>query len=190
MPFYHKLGNIPHKRHTQFRKPDGDLYREEVMGTKGFSGIESILYHTYPPTEIQHVEQLADLTVEYSDFGAIRHRHFKTGPLPAGGDGYSSRRVMLGNSDITIGVARPVESMGYYYRNGDNWEVLFVHEGTGQVESIFGWLDFKPGDYIVIPVGTPSQLHFSGKDNRLLVLESATPIDTPQRYRHEYGPML
>ena len=92
MSFYHKLGSIPHKRHTQFRQPNGDLYREEVMGTKGFVGIESILYHTYPPTEVKHVEKLADLKIEYGEFGGIRHRHFKTKPMPLGGDGYSSRR--------------------------------------------------------------------------------------------------
>ena len=190
MPFYHKLGSIPHKRHTQFRKPDGELYREEVMGTRGFSGIESILYHTYPPTEVKHAEKLADLTVEYSEFGAIRHRHFKTKPFPIGGDGYSARRVLLGNGDVTIGVARPAESMNYYYRNGDSWEVLFIHEGAGQIETIFGWLDFRPGDYVVIPVGTTYKLHVAQKDNRMLVIESATAIDPPKRYRNEYGQLL
>jgi homogentisate 1,2-dioxygenase len=190
VPFYHKLGNIPHKRHTQFRKPDGDLYREEVMGTKGFSGIQSILYHTYPPTEVKHVEKLADLQIKYSDFGGIRHRHFKTLNVPLGGDGYSSRRAMLGNSDVSIGMARPTESMNYYYRNGDNWEVLFVHQGSGKLESIFGWLEFHEGDYIVIPVGTTYKIHFDGKDNRVLVVESATPIEFPKRYRNEYGQLL
>ena len=190
MPFYHHLGAIPHKRHTQFRKRNGDLYREELMGTRGFSGIQSILYHTYPPTEVKHVEKLADLTIEYSPFGAIRHRHFKTRSVPAGGDGYSARRVMLGNNDVTLGVARPTAAMEYYYRNGDNWEVLFVHEGSGQIESIFGWSEFKPGDYLVIPVGTTYRLHFAAQDNRLLVIESPTSIEPPKRYRNEYGQLL
>lgn len=190
MPFYHKLGDIPHKRHTQFRAPDGSLYREEVMGTRGFSGIQSILYHVYPPTEVKHVEKLADLEVAYAEFGGIRHRHFKSLNFPVGGDGYSARRVLLGNSDVTIGVARPAEAMDYYYRNGDNWEVLFVHQGTGRLESIFGWLDFGPGDYLVIPVGTTYKLHFDGGDNRLLVIESATPVEPPKRYRNEYGQLL
>jgi len=190
MPFYHKLGSIPHKRHTQFRAPDGSLYREEVMGTRGFSGIQSILYHRHPPTEVKHVEPLADLKVAYADFGGVRHRHFKSLNLPVGGDGYSARRVWLGNSDVTIGVARPTEAMDYYYRNGDNWEVVFVHQGRGQLESIFGWLDFGPGDYLVIPVGTTYKLHFDGGDNRLLVIESTTPVEPPRRYRNEYGQLL
>lgn len=190
MPFYHKLGDIPHKRHTQFRKPDGSFYREEVMGTKGFSGIQSLLYHAHPPTEVKHVEKLADLQIEYSEFGGIRHRHFKTLTFQRGGDGLSARRVLMGNSDVTLGVARPTDAMNYYYRNADNWEVLFIHEGTGQLESIFGWLDFRPGDYVVIPVGTTYRLHFDGADNRLLVIESATPIEPPKRYRNEYGQLL
>ena len=190
MPFYHKLGDIPHKRHTQFRKPDGSFYREEVMGTKGFSGIQSLLYHAQPPTEVKHVEKLADLQIEYSEFGGIRHRHFKTQTFQRGGDGLSARRVLMGNSDVTLGVARPTDTMNYFYRNADNWEVLFIHEGTGQLESIFGWLDFRPGDYVVIPVGTTYQLHFDGADNRLLVIESATPIEPPKRYRNEYGQLL
>jgi homogentisate 1,2-dioxygenase len=190
MPFYHRLGAIPHKRHTQFRKPEGTLYREEVMGTKGFSGVQSILYHAHHPTELKHAEKLTDLSVEYTEFGAIRHRHFKTLLCPAGGDAYSSRRVLLGNSDVMLGVARPVASMDYYYRNGDNWEVIFVHDGAGRLESFFGWLDFKPGDYIVIPVGTIYKLHLDGQDNRLLIIESATPVEPPKRYRNEYGQLL
>jgi homogentisate 1,2-dioxygenase len=190
MPFYHKLGDIPHKRHTQFRKPDGSFYREEVMGTKGFSGIQSLLYHAQPPTEVKHVEKLADLQIEYSEFGGIRHRHFKTLTFQRGGDGLSARRVLMGNSDVTLGVARPTGAMNYFYRNADNWEVLFIHEGTGQLESIFGWLDFRPGDYVVIPVGTTYRLHFDSADNRLLVIESATPIEPPKRYRNEYGQLL
>jgi homogentisate 1,2-dioxygenase len=190
MPFYHKLGNIPHKRHTIFRKPDGGFYREEVMGTRGFSGIESILYHTHPPTEVKLAETLADLNVVYTDFGAIRHRHFKTRSFPGGGDGCSARRTLLGNADVTLGVARPSEAMSYYYRNGDNWEVLFIHEGTGQLESVFGWLDFRPGDYVVIPVGVTYRLHFDSSLNRVLIIESATTIDPPKRYRNEYGQLL
>src|SRR5512142_4574 len=119
MPFYHHLGDIPHKRHTQFRKPDGGLYHEQVMGTRGFSGIESILYHVYAPTEVRRVEKLADFKIDYSDFGALRHRHFKTREFPQGGDAVSGRRVIFGNADITMGVVRPTESMQYFYRNGE-----------------------------------------------------------------------
>src|SRR4028119_873724 len=100
MPFYHRLGEIPHKRHTQFRKPDGSLYREQVMGTKGFSGVEAILYHHYHPTQILAVEDLGPTTIDFEEEGALRHRHFKTAPVPAGGDVVSGRRYMLANKDV------------------------------------------------------------------------------------------
>ena len=86
MPFYHRVGDIPHKRHTQFRRADGSLFREQVMGTKGFSGVESILYHHYQPTAIVQVEDLGAAEVVLEAPGALRHRHFKTAAVPTGGD--------------------------------------------------------------------------------------------------------
>jgi homogentisate 1,2-dioxygenase len=190
MPFYHTLGELPHKRHTQFPRPAGGLYHEQVMGTKGFSGIQSILYHVHAPTEVRAVEKLADVAVEYAEFGPLRHRHFKMKDFPQGGDALSGRRVVFGNPDVTMAVARPTESMGYYYRNGEAYEVLFVHEGRGRLETSFGTLEFEPGDYIVIPVGTTWRLELAGEGHRFLVLEAPSQIEPPRRYRNEYGQLL
>ena len=55
MAYYYKLANIPPKRHTQFRQPDGSLYHEELVSSKGFSGIYSNLYHINAPTRIKEV---------------------------------------------------------------------------------------------------------------------------------------
>jgi len=190
MPFYHHLGQMPHKRHTQFRKPDGTLYREEVMGLEGFDGLESLLYHVSQPTQIKHAEKLADMRVEYSDFGALRHRHLRTKDFPAGGDAISGRRVLLGNNDVTMGICRPTESMRYFYRNGQAYELYFVHSGVGTLHSVFGKLDFRPGDYIMIPFGVTWQMELRGDDHRFLVFESPSMIQTPKRYRNGYGQML
>jgi homogentisate 1,2-dioxygenase len=111
MPFYHSLGQLPKKRHTQFRKPNGGLYREEVMGLEGFSGIQSLLYHHFLPPRIKKVELIGDAKPQYVDFGAIRHRAFKSADLPAGGDPVAARRVLMGNNDVTIGLSRPTKSM-------------------------------------------------------------------------------
>ena len=116
--FYRKMGEIPHKRHTQFKKPDGGLYREEVMGVHGFAGIQSILYHLYQPTRVLRAEKLADTHVEYADFGALRHRMFSSGRIQPGGDAISARTVLLGNSYVTIAAARPTEPMNHFYRKG------------------------------------------------------------------------
>ena len=190
MPFYHKLGDIPHKRHTQFRKPDGGLYREEVMGLEGFHGIESILYHHFLPPRVLKVEDLGAICVEYTDFGALRHRAFRTADFPAGGDPISARRVLLGNNDVTLSVSRPTQSMDYFYRNAQAYEVWFTHEGAGALYTQFGVLDFRPGDYIVIPYGTTWQMALDTPEARFWVIESASQIEPPKRYRNEWGQLL
>lgn len=190
MPFYYRLGAIPHKRHTQFRKPDGSLYSEQVMGTKGFSGIQSLLYHHHPPTALHRVERVATQEVAYRDYGPLRHRHFLTRDVPPGGDPISARRVLLGNSDVTLGVARPTEPMRYLYRNGGCDELIFVHEGRGRLESVFGTLTYREGDYLVIPVGTTYRIVAETPEQRFLVIESNGPIATCRRYRNEHGQLL
>jgi homogentisate 1,2-dioxygenase len=189
MPFYHKLGEIPHKRHTQFRKPDGGLYREEVMGLEGFSGLESILYHHFLPPRVARVEDLGPAKTEYSDFGPLRHRAFATADIPEGGDPVSARRILMGNRDVTMGVSRPTQDMDYFYRNGQAYEVWFAHEGGGLLKTQFGILQFEPGDYMVIPFGTTWQMKLD-QPSRFFVIESPSQIEPPNRYRNKYGQLL
>ncbi len=190
MPFYHRLGNVPHKRHTQYRKPDGNLYREEVMGLEGFSGIQSILYHHFLPPRILRTQPLGPAKPEYADFGAIRHRAFRTSDVPAGGDPIAARRILMGNNDVNLGVSRPTKSMEYFYRNAQAYECWYTHEGSGTVHSQFGKLKFQPGDYIVIPFGTTWRMELDGKEARFFVVETPGQIEPPDRYRNDYGQML
>lgn len=190
MPFYAKLGDIPHKRHTQYRRPDGGLYREEVMGLEGFSGIQSILYHHFLPPRLVKAEPLGPAKPEYVDFGAIRHRALRTADLPAGGDPVAARRTFLGNNDVTMGLSVPNESMEYFYRNAQAHECWFVHEGSGTLRTQFGRLEFVPGDYIVIPFGTTWKMSLNDGGARFLVVETPSQIEPPKRYRNEYGQML
>jgi len=187
MVFYQKLGEIPHKRHTQFRKPDGTLYREEVMGLEGFHGIQSILYHHNLPPSVLRTEYLGDVTPQYVEFGAIRHRAFRTSDVPAGGDAVSARRTLLGNNDVLLAVSRPTQSMQTFYRNAQAYEVWFVHEGHGVHRSQFGRLSFEPGDYIVIPFGTTWQLQLDTPEARFFVIESKSQIEPPKRYLNKFG---
>ncbi len=189
MPFYHKLGQIPHKRHTQFHKPDGGLYREEVMGLEGFSGLESILYHEYLPPRVKMVEDLGSADVEFSDYGPLRHRAFATTDIAGGGDPLSARRVLLGNNDITLGISRPTQSMAYFYRNAQCYEVWFTHEGSGTLETQFGILPFYEGDYIIIPYGTTWQMKLE-KPARFYIIEAPSQVEPPHRYRNDYGQLL
>lgn len=190
MPFYHKLGNLPPKRHTQFRKPEGGLFREEVMGMEGFSGIQSILYHHHLPTKVLKVEYIEDQRPRFVDFGALRHRQLVTRDFPAAGDPVSGRQVLMGNHDVTIGLSRPVKSMDYFYRNGQSYEMWFVHEGKGTLRSQFGRLPFAEGDYVIIPYGTTWKMELEGEGHRFLVVECPSQIEPPKRYLNKYGQFL
>lgn len=190
MPHYVRMGDIPHKRHTQFRKPDGGLYYEQLMGTKGFSGIQSLIYHINPPTQVREAHKIKDIQLEFEEKGALKHRHFRTWNTEAGGDFYEARKIMLANDDLAIGVARPNQQMSYFYRNGEGDEMLFVHEGKGKIESIFGELSFYPGDYIIIPIGTTYRVVLESEEARFLVVESNSAIVPPKRYHNEYGQFL
>lgn len=190
MPYYYRLGEIPHKRHTQFRKPDGGLYREEVMGLEGFSGVQSILYHHFLPPRVAAVEELGAVKTEYSDFGPLRHRAFRTADMPRGGDPVSARRVLLGNQDVTLGISLPTQSMDYFYRNAQAYEVWFTHEGAGTLHTQFGTLPFGSGDYLVIPYGTTWRMELDGERARFLVIEAPSQIEPPNRYRNRYGQLL
>src|SRR5579871_6540544 len=114
MPRYIQLGQIPPKRHTQFRKPDGGLYAEQLFGTKGFSGIASLLYHAHLPTQTTEFAPLADLRPELAPEEPLRHHHLKTQPFPAFGDPVSGRMPLMVNTDVSIGLCRPVEPMDYF----------------------------------------------------------------------------
>ena len=191
--FYVSRGNIPHKRHTQHRAPDGSLYAEELFGMEGFTGRSSLLYHLVPPTRTHRIEPVRDLMYEAVDDGVHRHRLVKTGAMSLSGNIVDGRVPLFFNSDVLMGVMRPSEGLpeNTFYRNGEGDEMLFVHEGTGVLESSFGTLKYGPGDYIVIPIGTTWRLNQDpGVDHRILYVESPSEIVPPKRYRNEWGQLL
>ncbi|HET7010718.1 MAG TPA: homogentisate 1,2-dioxygenase [Anaerolineales bacterium] len=189
MPYYVSRGDVPRRRHTQFRKPDGGLYREEVMGLEGFSGIQSILYHHFLPPRVLRTDELGPASVDYAAFGPLRHRAFATAELPAGGDPVSARRVLLGNRDVTLGLSRPTESMTSYYRNAQAYEVWFSHDARGTLHTQFGRLPFADGDYLVIPYGTTWRMDLD-QAGRFFVIEAPSQIEPPTRYRNRFGQLL
>ncbi len=158
MPYYTKLGKIPHKRHTQFRRPDGALYSEELFGTEGFVGPTSTLYHIHPPTQVSGWKTLYATKPEYVEADVMRMRHLKTAPMPAKGDPVSGRVVLFGNADVEMSACVPTEQMEYHFKNGQGDECLFFHYGSGTIYTMFGTLTFGPKDYVVIPKGTICQI--------------------------------
>ncbi len=153
MPFYTKMGQIPKKRHVQFRRPDGRLYAEEVFGTEGFVGPTTTMYHINPPTQVYGWKSLYKTKPEYVETDTMRMRHLVGKRIKAKGDPISGRVVLMGNSDCEVGICNPAEAMDYHYKNGQGDECLFVHYGSGVCYTMFGTLKFGPKDYIIIPKG-------------------------------------
>lgn len=191
MPHYYKLGTIPHKRHTQFRKPNGELYSEQLFSTEGFSDDYSLLYHCHPPTQIIKTEAQIDVSPIIAEEKMLQHRCFEGFHVKPAKDFLESRIPVLVNSDCHIVLAAPQQSMkDYYYKNTDADELIFVHEGTGKVKTQYGELTFGYGDYIILPRGTIYQIEFDDEKNRLFIVESFTPLRYPKRYMSKYGQLM
>ena len=220
MPFYHTLGQIPAKRHTQFAKAEGkgqpgSLYYEQLFGTVGFDGMSSLLYHVHRPTMVREVLESVDLTPKLAveknmlarkliGFNAAPTAPDSTGQTN-GNDFIISRTPLLVNNDLIFGLAAPKmhssQTNGvhqspatYFYKNADSDELLFVHRGSGKLRTLLGTIPFGYGDYLVIPRGMIYQIEFDQNDEserpRLLYVESRSPIYTPKRYRNHFGQLL
>ena len=188
---YYSLGSIPSKRHTQFRKPDGSLYKEELFSTEGFSDLHSLLYHCNPPTQIVQVGEPYSVAPKIIEDKQLKHRSLKGWNVAPEEDYIKSRKPLLVNADCKISVAAPTASMtDYFFKNADADEVIFIHKGDGTLKTMYGNLDFGYGDYVVVPRGTIYQLDFKGTDNRLLIVESTGPITSPKRYRNKFGQLM
>ncbi|MDA0310163.1 MAG: homogentisate 1,2-dioxygenase [Bacteroidetes bacterium] len=191
MPIYHKLGQIPSKRHVQFRKPDGGLYYEQLFGTVGFAGMSSLLYHHHRPTRIAGIDEpipFAPTAAVENNMTPRRLLGFRTPPVQ---DYLKSRSYVLFNSDVNIALAAPSGlNTSYFYKNADADELVFVHQGSGTLETMLGHIPFESGDYLLIPRGIIHRFAFSNSENRLLITESNHPIYTPKRYRNYFGQLL
>ncbi len=191
MPIYHKLGKIPAKRHVQFRKPDGGLYYEQLFGTIGFDGMSTLMYQVYRPTMVKEILSETDVRPEIAVEKSIKARLLKGFEVSPEDDFLDSRKVLLANKDIHIGLAAPRRSLRrYFYKNADADELLFIHQGSGTLRTQLGNIPFEYGDYLVIPRGIIYQIDFDTEDNRLLFAESFHPVYTPKRYRNWFGQLL
>lgn len=191
MPIYHRLGAIPTKRHTQFEKPAGGLYYEELFGTIGFDGMSSLLYHHHRPTQVIEIIESISTAPKIAVEKNIASRKLIGFDVAPAKDFLDSRVTLLVNNDLHIGVAAPQQSLRtYYYKNADADELLFIHKGKGTLRTMMGNIPFEYGDYLVIPRGMIYQIDFETSDNRILFVESFHPIYTPKRYRNHFGQMM
>jgi homogentisate 1,2-dioxygenase len=186
MPFYVRAGAVPEKRHIQFRRPDGGLYAEELFSTKGFSSVYSLLYHLRPPTATLEVRPWTREQVTFLPNDPLRNRHLLSSRSREAGDAVEARVPVLGNADITISVADVDRPMDYFYRNAGGDELLFVHTGSGVLETVFGDLAYRAHDYLVVPTGTTYRVRPS-EPTRLVIHESSGQVEIPRRFRNDYG---
>jgi homogentisate 1,2-dioxygenase len=187
---YVQEGKIPPKRHTIFKSEEGNFYYEQLFGTEGFHGISSLLYHLHRPTQIKSIGEPKDVSPKIAVAKNVTPRLFKGMNVLPEEDFLESRKVLLVNSDVKMGLAKPQNSSDYFYKNAECDELLFVHEGTGILKTFVGDLHFSKGDYLIIPRGSIYKIDFDTQENVLFFLESHSPIVTPKRYRNEFGQHL
>jgi homogentisate 1,2-dioxygenase len=190
MPRYHRMGQIPRKRHSIFRRDDGSLYAEELIGARGFSGQASLLYHLQRPTSVLSVNHSQNLIWDADPDTVLRLRHFRTHRLPPVPSATLSRTPLLFNQDVALSIVQPERTDDFFYRNAQGDELVFAVEGTGALESQMGELPFRSGDYIVIPRGILHRFRFDSGSARFLLLEGAGELRVPGHYRNEHGQFL
>ncbi|HTN36160.1 MAG TPA: homogentisate 1,2-dioxygenase, partial [Arachidicoccus sp.] len=191
MPFYHKSGIVPPQRHTQFRKPDGNLYAEELVSTEGFSSVYSLVYHTHPPTLVKKLGEPYDVSPVIAREKHLKHTSLIGFNISPEDDYLKSRKPVLVNDDLHISLAAPRNSMiDYFFKNSQADEMIFVHEGSGTLLTGYGELPFAYGDYLMIPRGTIYQIKFDNPENRLFIVESFSPLRIPKKYLNQAGQLM
>ncbi|MCG8917628.1 homogentisate 1,2-dioxygenase [Actinokineospora sp. PR83] len=190
MPYYRQVGQIPSKRHTTFRSPDGSLYAEELMGVEGFSADSALLYHRYPPTAIVDAVAVDDFRTPLAPNRPLKPRHLRTQEMQwaPGTDAVTGRRTLLGNADVTISFV-VASAPSPLYRNAVGDELLYVQGGAATVETTHGALAVTDGDYVVIPTSTTYRVLPEG-DLRLYTVEATGHIGPPKRYLSTRGQFL
>jgi homogentisate 1,2-dioxygenase len=191
MPYYHKMGRFPHKRHTAFRKADGGIYYEHLIGNLGFTGLQSILYTIRRPTTVESVTLTREIEWQTDPDITLRNRHFRTHALQSPGPSPVLDRIPLFfNQRVGLLLSHPTGTDEAFYRNGQGDEIVYVTKGGGVLESQMGELPFRAGDYVVIPRGIIHRWRLDDTDQIFFHVESKGYVHTPRRYRNEHGQLL
>ena len=190
MPYYRRVGEVPHKRHTQFRTADGGLYAEELMGVEGFSSDSALLYHRHLPTAITAAEAVEREPDPLVPNHPLKPRHLKTHALKIGGDVVDGRQLLMANDDVRLSYVA-ADQPSPLYRNAVGDEVVYIESGTARFESVYGVLDVARGDYVVIPTSTTHRWVVAGEEPlRALVIEATGHVEPPKRYLSKRGQFL
>jgi homogentisate 1,2-dioxygenase len=189
MPYYRSVGEVPRKRHVQFRQPDGRLYAEELMGEEGFSSDSALLYHRELPTRITDAVAAGSMEGELQAPEVLLPRHLLTHKLPDGGDLVTGRSLLMGNSSVRISYAAATTDSPLY-RDSDGDLLVYVESGSGRLDSVFGSLEIGEGDYVVVPTGTTHRWVVTDGPLRALVVEARGHVTIPSQYLGKHGQVL
>ncbi|MGA9278792.1 homogentisate 1,2-dioxygenase [Ilumatobacter sp.] len=191
MPHYRQLGHVPPKRHTHHRDEAGHRYAEELMGQEGFSSSSSLLYHRNSPSALVAIEDVDTPDASATPDAPLTPRHIRTGQLSvdAASDMVSGRRPLLANEDVGVAWVVATTDSGLY-RNAIGDELVFVQDGAGTLESVFGRLDVGAGDYVVVPAATTHRWTIGDGPLHALVIASRGHITPPEKYLSRYGQLL
>ncbi|TWS20707.1 homogentisate 1,2-dioxygenase [Tsukamurella asaccharolytica] len=199
MAHYRSVGTVPPKRHTQFRRESGELHYEELVGEEGFSSDSSLLYHRGIPSAITSAETWVPGELSLTPNAPLLPRHLRLHDLfddaaARAADAVTGRRLVLGNADVRISYVA-AGGPSPLYRNAIGDECVFVEEGSGVVETVFGVLEFRTGDYVVIPRATTHRwVPAAGTTMRAYTIEACGGggghIAPPKRYLSRYGQLL
>ncbi len=187
MPYFMRVGDTPRKRFSQHRRADGRLYAAEVMGEEGFSSDMCMLYHRETPAAVLKVEAVQALSPDLAPNHPLAPRLFGTASLPRGGDMVGSRQLLCGNADVLVNFVS-ADAPSPFYRNAIGDELVYVHDGSARLETVFGVLDIAKGDYVVLPKATTHRwLPGAGEPLNALVFETTGHVRPPKRYLTQYG---
>ena len=195
MAYYRQVGEVPRRRHTAFRDPEGRLRHEELMGEEGFSSDSSLLYHRGVPSAIvdSQVWTLPDLSTTANH--PLKPRHLKLHDLRlpdlASADAVQGRRLVLGNADVRISYV-VADAVSPYYRNAVGDECVYVEQGSGTVETVFGVVPYRTGDYVIVPRATTHRWlpDAAAGPSRLYPIEASGHVAAPKRYLSRFGQLL
>jgi homogentisate 1,2-dioxygenase len=192
MAYYRSVGDVPRKRHSQFRGSDGRLRTEELVGEQGFFHESSLLYHRNLPNLLVAAEpvDVPALTSGPLPNIPLVPRLFRAHDLLSGGDAVTGRATILTNDDVRVSYAT-ADRESPLYRNALGDELIFVEEGSARLETVYGVLDARQGDYIRVPMGCVHRWIPTGAPAvRLLILEARGHVTEPPRYLSPRGQLL
>ena len=190
MPYYQRRGQLPTKRHTAYRKPDGSLYAEHLMGTLGFDGPASLLYHIRRPTQILNSSLFGPVAIEEEADHSVRMRHFCTSQIETGASITLNRIPFLFNDDVVVSLVRPTATDDFFFRNSQADQVHYISQGEGVLETEFGELAYKAGDYVVIPRGILHRFRLDTNEHTVLTFETPSYVRFPSRYLTREGQLM